>query len=446
MFVLANWAMCLITTAALLGIIRFQRFLVVKPSLQLAGWHHLCVQWGATFRSPMVEALLPDPWTFTLLVHGFPLIVLACTLFTGRRSARLIYQRLRSGRRYSVPMLVLMTGITSGMTAAFFLYYVVELGLSQTGMYALLADPLKADLAREHALKLVENPLIRYGYALAASTSAPLAAGALGGLLALCVIHRKPFSAGFFLLILAALTGLVSLSGARSYAAVLLLTLVLAYLIGRGLRMRPLTVGCGFLAVFLIPTVITLIREDQRISVPLVWEYYGAIFERAFITPMNIGLFYVYHAQVGGFFGIAAMPKLAWLSGVAPVDAANVIGLEYVSTSVESISAGASFVFTYYSYFGLGAFPVCCVAVLALDLAVPVYGRLNNTLLPVCVAAVAACMLAFTAADLTTALITHGFLPILCLGSLLDRILRRWAPDDSERLSPGAEGPPLPSP
>jgi hypothetical protein len=82
-------------------------------------------------------------------------------------------------------------------------------------------------------------------------------------------------------------------------------------------------------------------------------------------------------------------------------------------------------VFTYYSYFGLWVFPLCCLGAWLLDVALVVYRRLSNEMLLLAVPAIAACVQNLTSTDYTTTLLTHGFVPLLAIASVLDRLVPR---------------------
>lgn len=400
----------------------FERFLLVKPSTWVVVWFHLMIQWSATVQSPFVESYLPEPWVFALLVHGFPLVTLCGSVILGRSNAKHVFRRLAGELRYSRSVIGRIAFVTAGLIAAFVAIYVYQIGLSNTGLYAIVFDPSRSALAREESLKLISNPFIRYGYAFMASTAAPIAVVSVAILFVLAGRRMKIIDVPVLILMFLGIMMAVSMTGERSHAAKLVLVLILAYFARHRFRFRPLRMTVGVLAVLLIPTMLTLMRESTAPSFGTFLSYFGSILDRVFVGPMRVGLYYVHHAQTTGFFGIAGIPKLASMTGVEAVNASNIIGLEYVSDVIRSISAGGSFVFTYYSYFGLWVFPFCSPAIWLLDLALLVYRRLSDNMLLPCMAAVSASTVAFTAADYTTIMVTHGFMSLLVFAYVLDQV------------------------
>lgn len=425
-FEVVNWSLCALTVGLLLSVLWRDRFLLVKPSVWVVVWFHLVIQWAATVRAGVVETYLPEPWTFAGLVHGFPLLTFGVSAACGRRSARHVFYRTTHERPDDLGALWKQVGATVAFIAVYVALYLNHLGWDRTGLYAVLFDPARAYLAREESLKLVESPLIRYGYSVMSAAAAPLAAGSMAVLLSALARRGRLIEAVLLTPVFAAVLVAVSLTGARSLAASLLLMVLFTYFVRRGFAFRPIQVVGGLVAVLLVPTALTLLREGRIITPEIFWVYFsGSILHRVFVVPMEVVLYYVHHAQTTGFFGVSGVPKLASFLGVEPVNVPNLIGLTYVPGAHPTINAGGGFVFTYYSYFGGWVFPLCCVAVWMLDLAVWVYRRLSANTLVTCIAAACVSTLTFTAADFTTVLVTHGFLPVLVLSLVLDRMCRK---------------------
>ena len=70
------------------------RSLLLKPSIMAILFFHVMCQWGTALQAGRIESALPQPWVFVLLSHGFPMIGLAVSLLIGRRSARVIWERI----------------------------------------------------------------------------------------------------------------------------------------------------------------------------------------------------------------------------------------------------------------------------------------------------------------------------------------------------------------
>jgi len=169
-----------------------------------------------------------------------------------------------------------------------------------------------------------------------------------------------------------------------------------------------------------------VLREGLELNLDIFLNYLGtAVFERITKGPMDVGVFYVHYAQTHHFLGVGAIEKLANLLDVPVINAPNLIGLEYVGTGVASVHANVSFVFSYYCYFGIVAFPFCLAGLWLLDVALVVYARISSQMLLPVVASCAVASASFISADYTTTLLTHGFATVLLVGWGLDAVLRR---------------------
>ncbi len=224
-YVAFNWVACVLTLGLLVVSFSRCRYLAVKPSIVVITAFHLMIQWAATARATQIETYLPNPWAFGVLAQGFPLVGLLTTMFLGRRAARRVWARATdpdhgsSQRRYRAVWFLLICVVL--LT----LLYLSEVPLGRTGLYAILFDPARAAAAREESLKLVSSALVRYSYSFLVSAFAPLAAVLISLLL---VDEAKRWRAWRVVALLGCLGGLlviVSLTGARAFAASLLQTL-----------------------------------------------------------------------------------------------------------------------------------------------------------------------------------------------------------------------------
>ena len=413
-YILANWIFCCSTALLLIYILANQRYLLVKPSIVVIFLFHILIQWAATIKSPEIEEFLPQPLAFFALVQLFPLIALSGSLMYGLSDSQLIWQRLQNlgSEIYSPPnrFRVVLT-----LTIVIFtVYYLIEIPFAQTGLYAVLFDPTRAAIAREESLKLVNNPIIRYGFQIImGSVVAPM----------LIVLLLDDFwdAVQRQLLVRVVIIGLctcillvaTNLSGARSFAAFALIAGIYAQLLKRKLVVNLGIVALGFVSIAVIPTALTILREGIVFDFSTFTTYLmNATFERTFITPMETGLYYVHYAQTVGEFGVAAIPRLAELVGLASVDPANIIGLRYYNYNLDSITANACYVMTYYGYFGLISIPLSLLGLWSLDLMLIVFSKLDHELLLMTVSVTSLAGIRFVSADFTTSLLTGGFLAI----------------------------------
>lgn len=409
-FVFANWSFCLATSLLLTMVILWQRFLLIKPSIIMIIFFHLMIQWAAAINSPEIEDYLPNPWVFALLSQGFPFIGLLGSIWIGRRSAYITWKRLCQ------PQPVLSWArrkalfILGSYVIIFVFIYLQHVPFSRTGLYTIFADPLQSALAREYSLKLQDSAVVRYGYGFLISVFAPLLAVLLADELMCHIKQLHVLKSGILIVTLGGLLVAVSLSGARSFAAMIIFTILFAGLLRRGLPINMFYAGGMVLAVLAFPTLLSILREGRDVSWSLFWEYLqGGIFYRVFYLPMQTGLWFTHYAQTVGFLGVQGVPRLAGLLNVPPVNAANLIGLVYTNSRIASVSANTGYVFAYYCYFGLPSFIFSLTGLWLLDLVLWLYRRIDDNLLLASVAAISIASIKFTYAEYTTVLLTHGF-------------------------------------
>lgn len=425
LFIISNWIACIVTSIFLCILLRRQRFLFVKPSILVILFFHLEIQWAATVQSAPIESYLPAPFSFALLVHGFPLIGLYVSLLIGRRDARIVWHRITNPQSISSRASNRAMCILIGCVVFVTIFYLSFVPFSKSGLFAMFSDPVSSGQAREDSLKLIDNTILKYSYSFMISAFAPLLAVLLARRFVQSVRQQQFIRSLTAVVALVGVLFVVSLTGARGHAANIIMTILFAWFLNKGLRMNPLRVTFAILAIVTLPTILTILREGKELSILLFWHYLtdgDGVFGRVFITPMEVGLWHVHYAQTIGYLGIAGVPRLASLFDVQPVNAPNFIGLIYGQSPLESINANVSYVFSYYSYFGLFSFIFSLVGLWLLDFAVLVYRRLDGSLLLPCVASVSIAGISFVSADYTTVLLTHGFGVLLILAQILNNI------------------------
>lgn len=424
-YVLFNFTFAVLTSILMLFVLKRHRFLVLKPSVIVTVAFHVVIQWPATVRASEIEHYLPDSFEFALILHAFPLVGFYVSTFMGRRSARALWLRVTHLplAATSNPLAVGILGLVAFVILGI---YLSTVPLSETGLYAIFTEPTRAAHAREESLKLVPNALVRYTYSLLQSVIGPL----LAVCIALLTAHRARFIGGPAVILglvgLGAVIVSISLAGNRNAIVLILLSITIPFFLRHGLPIRPLRLGLAILAVLLFPVILTILREGRALDTALVSEYFGRfVTERIFGAALESGLYHVHYVQNHGFFGVAAIPRLATLFGLEPIYAPNVIGLYYLAGSIRSVSANATYVLSYYAYFGPISLVFSFLGLWSLDLALWVYRRTSKQLLIPVVTVVSISSLSFVSSDYSTSLITHGFLPALVGGLCLDAVTRR---------------------
>ena len=424
LFVLISWLVCTATSAILtISIVRY-RYLMIKPSMVVILFFHVMIQWGATIKAVEIESYLPNPYAFMLLAHGFPLIGFCFSLFYATKEAYMIWCRIIFPDKVSNHVQFKLKGLISGGILIFMVYYLAIVPLTRTGLFAIFVNPDNAAIAREYSLKLVEDPILRYGFGFMASALAPLLAVMSINSISFSFDSEQFIQNFFNIIILLGLILVVSITGARSFAASIIMTVLLSIFLRKGLPVSPLKYLFAGALILVLPAVFSILREGHIPNIVDVQNYiFGPISRRVFLDPVQGGIYHLHSAQTNGYFGLGAIPKLALLFDKDPLNVPNIIGQIYESSAIASVSSNASFVFSYYSYFGMIALPLCLMGLWLLDLIIWVYKRLSVNLLLPCVASINVACISFISSDYTTVLLTHGILFLLITSLALDRVV-----------------------
>jgi len=305
------------------------------------------------------------------------------------------------------------------------LWYLSYVPISKTGLFSIFFDPISSNQAREESLKLIPNVQLKYAFTFLKSTFSPL----LAVLTALFIVYsfKRKFMVhvAFGIILLFGILISVSLPGARSPAAIVILSIIWAFFLKKGMAIQFLHVITAFVVVLFVPVVLTILRSGNEISFSIFLQYFtGSISYRIFASPMITALWHIQYVQQSGYVGIAAIPKLAYLFGLDPINVANLIHLEHFPGAAISGLCNTCYVFSYYSYFGFSSIVFSLFGLWFLDLAVLVYKKLSDFILLSCVSAVSVACISFVSADYTTVILTFGFFPILIVSMVLDYCCR----------------------
>jgi len=435
-----NWLATGVTSVVLVAALWRERHLLLKPSIVVLLVFHVRIQWAAAIQSSTIEAYLPAPWDFALLAQGFPVLGLLLALGTWREESRAVWRRVTSppvvasGRRLTM-MLVLSVGILS----------VVGLFLSimpwrSTGLYAILFDPASAADARAaFSLGGLSRSPLRYSYHVMANVLAPLLAAMIAMDWAALRRRREIARGAIGLATVALLVVVVSFSGARSYSAMIVLTVLWTVYLQRGLPVNPVGLLIGGVAVLALPTVLSVLREGLTVDLVVLWDHLvHGIFNRVFVAPMETGLWHVHFAQTQAPVGWAGIPKIAALLDRPAVNMPNLIAAQYApGGGGETGGANTSFVFSYYSYFGQASFPLSLVGLWALDAVFVVYRRLSDHLLLPCVVATSVASTSLVNAEYTVVLVTNG----LAVAPVVALVLESLVPGGGGRVAAARASP-----
>jgi hypothetical protein len=226
-----------------------------------------------------------------------------------------------------------------------------------------------------------------------------------------------------------ALMFIVSLPGARISAVNMLLVISISFFLVKRFPFHPVKIFLIFLLRVSPGVLIGMYREGRAFGFDLyvqyLWDFIG---RRILQDPLEVGSWYIHHAQTYGLFGISAIPKLAAITGHDVLDVTNYIGLRYQPHAGPTVSAGAGYLLTYYSYFGIISLLISLIGLLLLDMAVFVYKKLSRPILIPCISTVSLTTLSFISSDYTTVMVTHGFGVTLIIAFIIDAITVRRSP------------------
>lgn len=421
-FVVASWVATFTASAWFAWMFAVTRFLFVKPSVLVLFYSHVFLQWPACIYAGAVEGFLPDPVALLIVLHGYVLLGLAGAGLMMRVSARRVWESVGRGYGVYARDLVLAGTMVAGVCGVLVAMYLAVVPWRATGLYAIVVEGVGASEARESSLKLLNQPLAKYAYSFASAAAAPLLAAVAGMLVVTAVRARSWVRVAYAVALLGLAGTVVSLSGARIGLVNLVVVWAMVVLFRRGLRLRLTTLPLIVLAALAPAAILSFMREGGSVF-DFPWhalEYLGYVWKRAFVTPFEMGLWFMHYEQTFGPMGWGGIPRLAQLFDVRPLDAANLIGLAYaprVETSVlPTVGANAGYIFTTYAYGGVLLAPLTLLGLWALDSALLVYERLREGVLVPTVASVSVSALMFLQSDYTVVWLTHGFGVLLVLG------------------------------
>jgi hypothetical protein len=414
MFAFLCWLACGLNSLLLFRAVMRQRSVLVRPSIVFLIFFNLRVQWGAALEAGYAATALDRPYEFFLVIYGVPTAALLLALSYRLRAADTVYERINripDSLSYSqrATWFLLLGAVT--ITLA----YLAAVGYRNTGLYVIFTNPLASASARDNSFKLLGNVAVRYSYALVVNAAAPLV-GAYAGL---AWIHSWRQHATWRMVgngaVIALAMIMAGLSGARGPSALIILVVLFAWWLRRRAPLSPVYLALSLAAVLLIPTLLTILREGRTVNWSLFWIYYQDSLTRVFGATSRVAIWYAQYVQTAGYFGVAAVAKLASALGKTPVNVANVIGLAYGHGDLRTITANSNFLITYYAEFGLLAMAPCVGLILSLDLCLKAYVALRPELLTGCVAASLIVITNLAESDFTSGLASGGVVPILLL-------------------------------
>ena len=386
-------------------------WLAVKPSMQFIIAANLLLQWPMALMQDRIFEGIDSPGIVAVWIALPLLAALTWIPFVGGPTSVAVRARARIRTvdrvTYAASLRILrILWVGIGVVTA---WYLATVPITSTGLYVILTNPALAALAREDSLKLLTNKPLVYAYLGAALVLCPVACALSLRLIRAAWHERHMGSAVVMLASFGAALAVASLSGARSFPARVILIAVLSVWFESGMRVSLFRL-IAIPSVVLIPIgLLTVLREGKAADVATVAEYVGgAVTDRMLLVPSQVGVLHLRYAQDRGDFGIAAVPKLAAIAGVAPVNPANIVGRYYFKDSGPTTFSNASFLFTYISYFGFAGVLLNILLVGALEWTMLVLSRTGPTLLAPMLAFFAVANVGYLSADYSTVLMSNG--------------------------------------
>lgn len=407
-FVLLNWFFSICSTISLVFLVRRRRYLFVKPSFQLTCFSHLLFQWPMTIYAGYFETFLNAPYHMFFLVHAYVLAGIMIGPYVFSNSARLIWGRL-SNEQVHNSQNVLITVVSVSLALFFSILYLYYVPPSESGLYAILTQPWRSDWAREESLKFLDSALPRYAYSALTTGLAPFLV--VLQMFALYRNFRRRLLVRMFFnaVVIVFLFIMASITGARAQPVNILLTMAIGYWYFRRCPVSPVKILLVSAILFMPATLISVLRESKELNFDVVGQYLVGIFNRAFVVPLNVGSWHMEYVQTHGYWGVAGIPKLANLVGVAPVSTVEVIGSIYIPGRLYSSTANVGYLFAYYSYFGLLSVFVSICGMFLLDSILLVLKRCPKAALLPGLSAIMLTTLSFIQSDYSTVWVSQGF-------------------------------------
>lgn len=439
MFLILNVLCCFFMGGGLYYFIKYNKSLWVKPSVIFLIFNYVFIQVPAALYSGNMFLTTNHYLDFFILSQLLPISILICSAFTFDASAKILWERLKDNcvhdENKALIILFLFIGGIVGV-------YLNKIGIINTGIYAILFDTGQATLAREDSLKLLDSPWIKYLYSIMCSAIAPMAA-------AVCILKARKevvrgniIIAGITLGLFGICIGCVSFPGTRWLPMLLVLAGIVAILYKSGFE--ALTVG-GIVKVSLVLFTIALLvswkREGVSLGLNAIYDYifridyenftensgvFWTIGHRVFFMPMKSGVDYLYYANEIGFLGVAAIPKLASLFGVEPINVSNIMYKEFYGSYIDSGTYPTGFIYSYYCYFGPWTIMLDFWLIILLDGIICLYKYVSNELLIPVLSGVFVSVISLIQADFTTALLTHGVLSSVFVAIIVSKLCSKF--------------------
>lgn len=360
-----------------IGWLLFRRqSLFLRPSALWLLGANLLYQWPAVWHTDYVTEL-PQPLDWYLLAFGLPFAWLGWLWFLHLRHPARIGGQYAAAKRIAQHFddqpgnhAWLFRAWPCALPIA--VLYLMQVPITETGLWAMIFDPLAANEAREESWKLIQDPLTKYTFGWLVYVFAPTL------VYAHALSFRDAWRAGRIEVMAGnAVAGTAALcfaclSGHRTTAMLILFGLALLYWLSTGLRFRIYWIGLAGMGLLVLPAIMTVQREGRAMTIENVAMRYGDILKsRLAETPVAVSTAWVDHCERHGYYYGDTIRLVATALGREPINLPNVIGHHYFNphgTGLDSVSANIGMHFSFYADFGLaGAFALTWLVLAVID-------------------------------------------------------------------------------
>lgn len=416
-------------------IIKFERYLIIKPSFIFLLYSCLFFQIPLGIWSYDCEQFLPNPYSILVLVHGFVLTGLFLTSRLFIPQTKMIWSRLISGEdinKLKKSHIFFLVSIFS-ISVLLFCVYLLYVSLADTPLMLLLQghDHVEVILSRETSLKTLDNPIPKYAYSILRSTFSLFTVAFGSYFLIFSMKEKKYYLSLLFLGIILISLILSAVVLNKSMLSILLFSVFLNF-IWMNIRLFYrvfVWAAIGSCLVFFLAMIVTLISYQQELV--KISESIMPLLNRIFMAPLRVGTWYVHYGQVEGFCGISYYPKLANIFGEEAIVLPQVIAQIYATVYynhpvIPSASANAGFIFNNYAAWGVISLPLNLLMLFSLDVALLVMKRLSKDCLIPFLSVIGVQLISFTSSNYGVCIISHGYLIslfIMYLYTYADKLL-----------------------
>jgi hypothetical protein len=460
MFQLLSIGAVVIVFVALLVLVFRSPGQLTRPSVLFLLFFCLQIQISSAINASSYVGSMGNPWIFFGVIHGFALSCLAIVLLTKRDRAENVFLRIGlTVDKLPIGKVVLALMTLLVLEYACFAIYLYHVPFEKTGLYAIMRKPEMLDSYRELSMKLMRGNLVRYSFALLEKVVAPIAGAVLALLVGRLWFGGRRIYAITSLLLLGVIIFPTLIYGARGPAAMVVLAMIFGFFLAFVRRVTVVNLGVSLVLVLVAP-VLLMLSKNQNFSIQATAFQTLNVLDRAVGRGYIDNVWHIQRVERLGFYGVAAIEKLAYFFNLKPIDAFNEVavenkdkgasfGLQFLEIDApvikgdgaeggysiadgircdmrakadcidvtNSASSSASFVVMNYAMFGWLGVIFSLVFVYAMDFLLFMYQSIDEVMLVPVIAALAVPVLGLSFSLLTTSLASKGLLliPLICL-------------------------------